>query len=77
MNVRFVLFDDVLLRALEAAGIFALAGKLGGRRSTLVAALLLLGALASDIWQYQRIFVQAGVYDPVTAELVHADGLVR
>ncbi len=77
LNVRFVLFADVLLRALAAAGVFALAGRAPpGWRSRLVAlnAALLLGV---EVVQFHRLFDVGRIYDPVTAELIQADGMVR
>ncbi|MHB8416475.1 MAG: ArnT family glycosyltransferase [Myxococcales bacterium] len=73
LSVRYVLFADVFLRALAAAGAFALAAR--GRRPLLALNVGLL--LAVEVVQFQRLFDAGAIYDPVTAELVRANGMVR
>ena len=73
LNVRFILFVDVLLRGLAIFGILFIAGKIKVKRTRyvfIIAVFLLL--VATDIYQYYRIFVSAQVYDPVHLELMRA-----
>jgi 4-amino-4-deoxy-L-arabinose transferase-like glycosyltransferase len=78
MNVRYVSFLDVLLRILAVLTVVALFGDPVAhrlRRVGLVVVVLLLLA-AHDLWLFHTIFVQAKVYDPVTASLAQALGLI-
>ncbi len=77
MNLRLVLFADVPLRMLAAAGIVDTARRLRPgcreRRLSIVGAALLLALL--DIVAYQTLFAGGRTYDPVTAALVRSLGL--
>jgi len=77
-NLRLVLFVDIFLRALAALGILSLAGRFKNINYRYAAlAVLLILVLATDIHQFFKLFIRAGVYDPVTAFLIDANGFVR
>ncbi len=75
-NLRIVLFLDVPLRILAAGAIVSLCDLLGDRprlhRVGLAA--ITAGVVLVDLLLFARIFVAAGVYDPITANLVKALG---
>ena len=78
LNVRFVLFVDILVRPLTILGIFCIASKTRSIKfkcAALVAIILLVFGV--EIYQYYRIFIKADVYDPVTANLICANGFVN
>jgi hypothetical protein len=79
LNVRFVLFLDPLLRVFAAQGAAALFGRVRGspRARCAAAGLLLLVLVSADVAQRHRLYVTGRVYDPVTAELLRANGFVR
>jgi len=78
-NVRLVLFLEPYLLAFSILGIFSLGKRLfSNLRFQAVAVMLLLALLVwSEIAQYTSIFVESGVYDPVTINLIHAAGFVH
>lgn len=73
LNVRFILPLDAPLRGLAALAVAALTQRLESprRRAAALAACALV-VLAADAHQFQRIFVSAKVYDPVTQALIRA-----
>ncbi len=81
LNVRFVLFADSLVRALAAVALARLASFIARMRgiaddsTALLVCALVVSAL--DLQQFDRIFVQGNVYDPITANLVEANGMFR
>jgi len=76
LNARFVLGLDVFLRMAAVVGIVELCRRLGtGVRARSAAIALVLLVAVSDVVQFNRIFANGGVYDPVTAELVKANRL--
>ncbi len=77
MDVRFVIFADVLARALAAVGLDVLALRFFPRRRTAALAAFAALAVALDAAQWHRVFVAGRVYDPVTESLVAADGITR
>ncbi len=74
MNLRIVLFLDTPLRILAAGGIVALGCKLGKtpRQGMLISAGLAAIVMLLDLVQFHTFFIRAGVYDPVTVNLVKA-----
>lgn len=78
INVRFILFLDIPLRALAVLGIFFFTNNIKSTNLRYLAAgILIITVLAVDIIQFYNIFIKANVYDPVTAILIQANGLVR
>ena len=79
LNVRFILSADVVCRGLAAVAISRIADWFGRNNPPNAIPITLLAGLALvvDVHQFNRIFVQGQVYDPVTAELVRANGFVR
>jgi len=78
LNVRFVFFLDLFLRALAATGILNLAEKIKNNQlyfNTLVLVIILV--LGLDLHQYYRIYYLWGTYDPVTSALIQANGFIR
>ncbi len=74
-NVRYVALCEVPLRALATALVCELTSASQGRRGVLIAAALLLALCAVDWLAFQRIFVEAALYDPMTASLLVLRGL--
>jgi 4-amino-4-deoxy-L-arabinose transferase-like glycosyltransferase len=75
-NVRYVAPIELPLRALAALGLFALCGRgPGWRRGAAVAAAVAL--LCWLDWRhFERVFVAGALYDPMTAFLLQARGLI-
>jgi len=76
LNIRFVLVVDVFLRALAALAVSGLLARVNvdhRRRRYIVLGLVGL-LLATDIRQFQQLFVHAGVYDPFTLNLLGGNG---
>jgi 4-amino-4-deoxy-L-arabinose transferase-like glycosyltransferase len=69
-NVRYVALIEVPLRALTTALVWELAAASRGRRGLAIAVALLLALCAVDWLAFQRIFVEAALYDPMTAPLL-------
>lgn len=79
LNIRFVLALDFPLRLAATLGIATLAHT-AARHKTLQTAIMVVlfaAVLAHDIRQFHTLFETGGIYDPVTAELIRANGLVR
>lgn len=73
-NVRYVALCELPLRALAAGLLFQLAAADAGRRG-LVAALAGVALLCAAGWlSFQALFVDAALYDPMTAPLLHLRG---
>jgi len=79
LNVRFILFLDPCLRMYAVLGAVALARQASATPRLQCAAMLLLFVvvIGGDLFQFYRLFDAAGVYDPVTAELIRANGFVQ
>jgi 4-amino-4-deoxy-L-arabinose transferase-like glycosyltransferase len=74
-NVRYVSLCEVPLRALAAWLVFALAGADSGRGRRAVAAACIALLCLSGWLSFRAIFVEAGLYDPMTAPLLYLRGL--
>jgi len=79
LNVRFLLFLDPCVRLFAVVGVVAVSRRLRAAvRDQCVAALgLIVILLGSELFQFYRIVEGGGVYDPVTAELIRANGFIR
>ena len=77
MSLRFAAYWDEPLRWLAASQVILLANRFRRVRPALimVAAVALLAAV--DLSQYSRFFVQSGIYDPVSAQLLHSSKLIK
>lgn len=76
-NIRYVSFLDMPVRVLAVLTLASLLRDPAvpdARRGRLVLAVVVLAA--HDLWLFYAIFVRAGVYDPVTATLARAVGLI-
>ncbi|NQU39449.1 MAG: glycosyltransferase family 39 protein [Lentisphaerae bacterium] len=78
MNLRLVLFLDTPLRILAAGGIVALGCRWGKtpRQGVWIAGGLAAIVALLDLSQFYIIFIRAGSYDPVTAQLIKALGFM-
>jgi 4-amino-4-deoxy-L-arabinose transferase-like glycosyltransferase len=74
-NVRYVALIEVPLRALATLLLWELANASRSRRGLAFAVALLLALCAVDWLGFQRIFVEAALYDPMTASLLVLRGL--
>jgi hypothetical protein len=77
MSLRFAAYWDEPLRWLAASQLVAFAGRfpLRWRTVTLAAGMVVLVGL--DAAQYNRFFIKAEIYDPVSAHLLRASKLVK
>lgn len=76
MNLRYASIWDLPIRALAAAQVGALAARFG-KRQALVASLAIVGLCAYDLRQYQVFFADFGLYELVTAGLLHAVKILK
>lgn len=75
-NARFALGLDAFLRMLAMVGVVHLSARMGTESRARAAAIALVMLIAaSDVTQFNRIFVTGDVYDPVTAELTRANAM--
>ena len=78
MNLRIVFFLDVFLRALAVIGALSIIERIRfGRFRYFVAGLLICFLISSEIYQFFHLFVKSGIYDPITIELIKANGFVK
>lgn len=69
-NVRYVMVLDFPIRVLTALLIYRLSGRCGPSPGRFTASLVLvLLVAAADLFMFRQLFVESGIYDPVTAEL--------
>ena len=77
LNLRTILIVDVPLRALAAVAIVRFSRYLPRQFSRgFWISLLTVLVLAGDLVQFFRLFYLGGVYDPTTAEMSKAPGLM-
>ncbi len=77
MSLRFAAYWDVPLRWLAASQLLALTRRVFPRRAAFALALALVLCASVDLSQYTRLFVRGRIYDPVSAQLLHASDLVK
>ncbi len=72
-NVRYVIPLDFPIRVLAALLVFRLSGGSGTSPGRFTASLVLASLVAAtDLFMFRQLFVESGIYDPVTAELERA-----
>ena len=79
LNVRFVLFLQLYISAFAVVGLQTLCERLIPSqrfRAPVLAALVVL-VISSEVSQFNKIFLAAQVYDPITPELLRAAGFVH
>lgn len=76
MNLRHTTIWDLPLRLLALGQLVPWARRFGARRD-LVLALGVLILCALDLWTYHRMFVEAGIYDPVPEPMLRALEVLR
>lgn len=79
LNVRFILFLDPCLRWFAIWGVAQICSRFSVRIAfrRMATWLLLVAVVVGDVWQFYRVFDAGGIYDPVTAELLRANGFGR
>jgi hypothetical protein len=78
MNIRLVLFLDVFVRLFAVLGIYTLCKQLPLKQHlSIYIGVMVATVIAIDVIQFNSIFEVSKVYDPVTAELIRGNGLVR
>ena len=75
MSLRYAAYWDLPLRWLAASQVLQLSERLPRIKPLFVLAGLILILAAVDLFQYWRYFVHAGIYDPVTFNLIYASKL--
>lgn len=77
MSLRFAAYWDVPLRWLAASQVVQLTKKFSRISPVVSTAVILLILVAVDLFQYWRYFMHAGIYDPVSFELLRASRLLK
>lgn len=77
MSLRFAAYWDEPLRWLAASQLIFWTRRLFPRRALLALTVAVLLLMAIDFSQYTRLFVRGAIYDPVSAQLLHASDLVK
>jgi 4-amino-4-deoxy-L-arabinose transferase-like glycosyltransferase len=77
MSLRFAAYWDFPLRWLAASQILQLARKFPRIGPVILGTVVILILVAVDLFQYWRYFVHAGIYDPVSFQLLHASKLIK
>jgi 4-amino-4-deoxy-L-arabinose transferase-like glycosyltransferase len=77
MSLRFAAYWDVPLRWLAASQVVQLTKKFSRISPVISNAVILLILVAVDLFQYWRYFMHAGIYDPVSFELLRASRLLK
>jgi 4-amino-4-deoxy-L-arabinose transferase-like glycosyltransferase len=74
-NIRYLLFVDLFIRLFAVFGAVALLRRISNKRYFLFAMAFLVSCIIGiEIYQFVRIFVIFGTYDPVTSVLMQANG---
>jgi 4-amino-4-deoxy-L-arabinose transferase-like glycosyltransferase len=77
MSLRFAAYWDFPLRWLAASQALQLARKFHRIGPAILGTIVILILGAVDLFQYWRYFVHAGIYDPVSFQLLHASKLMK
>jgi len=77
ISLRFAAYWDFPLRWLAASQILQLARKFHRIGPVILGTVVILILVAVDLFQYWRYFVHAGIYDPVSFQLLHASKLIK
>jgi len=77
ISLRFAAYWDLPLRWLAASQILQLARKFHRIGPVILGTVAILILVAVDLFQYWRYFVHAGIYDPVSFQLLHASKLIK
>jgi hypothetical protein len=77
MSLRFAAYWDFPLRWLAASQALQLARKFPRIGPAILGTVVILILGAVDLFQYWRYFVHAGIYDPVSFQLLHASKLIK
>ena len=77
MSLRYAAYWDLPLRWLAASQVLQLSEKFPRIKPLFALAGLILILAAVDLFQYWRYFVHAGIYDPVTFNLIYASKLFQ
>lgn len=77
MSLRFAAYWDVPLRWLATSQLILLTQRVFPRRAAFSLALALVLCASVDLSQYARLFMRGRIYDPVSAQLLHASDLVK
>ncbi|MCH7504270.1 glycosyltransferase family 39 protein [PVC group bacterium] len=81
MNIRHVYFLDVSLRALAVLGALQVSSLLAQKwpqflNQSVVCLIIILSLVTTDLYQYYKLFIEAKIYDPITANLIQGLGFV-
>jgi hypothetical protein len=77
MSLRFAAYWDEPLRWLAASEIVFLANRFAPRFRNGVMIVAVVVLIAVDLAQYDRFFIKAGIYDPVSSHLLRASWMVK
>ncbi|MBA3351626.1 MAG: hypothetical protein H0U23_04230 [Blastocatellia bacterium] len=77
MDLRYAAYLDQPLRWLAASQVILLARHVSRTRPLIVLGFAAVLLVAVDLTQYWRLFVDAGIYDPVSAQLLRASKMIK
>lgn len=77
MSLRFAAYWDEPLRWLAASQLILLTRRIVPRRAAVSLAVAVILVMTVDVSQYSRLFVRGRIYDPVSAQLLHASDLLK
>jgi 4-amino-4-deoxy-L-arabinose transferase-like glycosyltransferase len=77
MSLRFAAYWDEPLRWLAASQVVIMGNRFAPRWRNPVMIAAVVALLIVDLAQYQRFFIKAGIYDPVSYHLLRASYLVK
>jgi hypothetical protein len=77
-NLRMVIFLDVFVRALAVLGVVGIISKIQKKYYRYAVGILFFLLIAIvEFSQFSQLFVTANIYDPVTKDLISANGFIK
>jgi hypothetical protein len=77
-NLRMVIFLDIFVRALAVLSIIGIISKIQKRFYKYIVGILLFLCIAIvEFSQFSQLFVISNIYDPVTKDLISANGFIK
>lgn len=77
MSLRYAAYWDIPLCWLAMSQVMVLSGRLPQARRAMVTVGLVLALAAVGLVQYDRFFIEGGIYDPTTSAMARATGLQK
>jgi hypothetical protein len=78
LNIRYILFLDIPLRVFSVLGVIFVVKNINERIYRYLFATMLFFIISGiDIYQFFQLFIKSKVYDPVTINLIVANGFIK